>query len=310
MAFGDGSKLTDAVPLRSHDDATDYVLKLLVTKSEQSGLESLSDIEAAGHRVVRGGEKLQRLLPITPEVIEQIDDVIELAPLHNPANLKGIHPVTANLGAALPQVAVFDTAFHATMPEVAYLYALPYPLYRRHRIRRYGFHGLSHRYVAMRYRKTLGLAPNEVNVISLHLGNGCSACAIEGGESVDTSMGFTPLEGLIMGTRSGDVDPSILDFLRHKEGLDLDQIDTLLNKQSGLLGISGLTNDMRDLLAEVEYITAGTLVTMPDGETVKAKELSGANGLLFRRNSKTGTIEAIAREGAGWQGLNADLHDN
>jgi acetate kinase len=150
----------------------------------------------------------------------------------------------------VPQVAVFDTAFHSTMPESSYLYAIPYQYYRRYKIRRYGFHGTSHRYIAYRYRKLLGLEPDQVDIITLHLGNGASACAIKGGTSFMTSMGFTPLEGLVMGTRSGDIDPSLIEFLMHKEGIDVSEVDTMLNKRSGLLGLSGLTSDMRDLLEE------------------------------------------------------------
>jgi len=179
-----------------------------------------------------------------------IEDCIELAPLHNPANIQGIVAARSALGVALPQVAVFDTAFHQTLPEHAFLYALPYQLYRRHRIRRYGFHGTSHRYVAYRYRKLNGIPREATNIITLHLGNGCSIAAIKGGNSIDTSMGFTPLEGLVMGTRSGDLDASIVDLIASKEGLTSGEVETLLNKQSGLLGISGLTDDMRDLLAE------------------------------------------------------------
>jgi acetate kinase len=199
---------------------------------------------------VHGGEKFRRSLRIDGEVIGGIEDCVELAPLHNPANLKGIRVTQELLGEGVPQVAVFDTAFHSTMPESSYLYGIPYQLYRRYKIRRYGFHGTSHRYVAYRYRTLHGLARDAVSIITLHLGNGCSACAIRGGDSFDTSMGFTPLEGLLMGTRCGDLDPSILEYLSHKEGMGLSEIDTLLNKQSGLLGISGLTSDMRDLLAE------------------------------------------------------------
>jgi acetate kinase len=154
------------------------------------------------------------------------------------------------LGAGVPQVAVFDTAFHATMPEASYMYAIPYQYYRRHRIRRYGFHGSSHQYLAGRYAPLAGIAPDEVNIITLHLGNGCSACAIRGGESFTTSMGFTPLEGLVVGTRSGDVDPSLVEFLMSKEGMSVHEVDAMLNRHSGLLGLSGLTGDMRDLLAE------------------------------------------------------------
>jgi acetate kinase len=188
---------------------------------------------------------------VTDEVLEQIEDMIELAPLHNPANVRGIEAVRALLG-GVPQAAVFDTAFHHTLPDRAFLYALPYTLYRRYKIRRYGFHGTSHRYVAYRYRRLTERDKEHTNVISLHLGNGASACAIRQGQSIDTSMGFTPLEGLVMGTRAGDLDPAILDFVAHKEGLTDAAIQTLLNKQSGLLGISGITHDMRELLAEAE----------------------------------------------------------
>lgn len=244
-------RVVEDAPLRDHRAAIDRILRWVV--SEDSGIDgiaSLGDIHAVGHRVVHGGERLVRSSRIDRHVVEQIEECIELAPLHNPANLRGIRAATELLGEGVPQVAVFDTAFHSTMPETAYLYAIPYSLYRRHRIRRYGFHGTSHRYLAYRYRKMLGIEREQVNLITLHLGAGCSACAIRRGESVDTSMGFTPLEGLVMGTRSGDVDPSVLEFLSHKEGMSLGEIDTLLNKQSGLLGISGLTSDMRDLLAE------------------------------------------------------------
>ncbi|MCC7012456.1 MAG: acetate kinase [Planctomycetes bacterium] len=237
--------------LRDHRAALDYVLRWLVSKEAPiPGLDSLSDVHAIGHRIVHGGERFLHSVVIDEQVEDQIEDCIDLAPLHNPANLKGIYAARELFGPALPQVAVFDTSFHSTMPDSSYLYAVPYSFYVRHRLRRYGFHGTSHRYVAHRYRKLTEHAPETTNIISLHLGNGCSACAIRRGESFDTSMGLTPLEGLVMGTRSGDLDPSVLDFLHHKEGLSLDEIDTLLNKQSGLLGISGLTSDMRELLRE------------------------------------------------------------
>jgi acetate kinase len=237
--------------LRDHRAALDYVLRWLVSpEAGVPGISSVGDIHAVGHRTVHGGEKLTRSVVINDEVVDQIEDCIDLAPLHNPANLKGIYAARELLGHGVPQVAVFDTSFHSTMPEVSYLYAIPYPLYVRHRIRRYGFHGTSHRYMAYRYRILTGKERDDVQIISLHLGNGCSACAIHKGESVNTSMGLTPLEGLVMGTRGGNLDPSILDFLHHKEGMTFQEIDTLLNKQSGLLGLSGLTNDMRELLEE------------------------------------------------------------
>ena len=200
--------------------------------------------------MVHGGEHFSRSVLIDQQVIEGIEDCVELAPLHNPANIKGIKIVTRILGAGVPQVAVFDTAFHTTMPEQAYLYGLPYEFYRRYKIRRYGFHGTSHRFIAYQYRNMTGLNKTKTNIISLHLGNGCSACAIKAGISIDTSMGFTPLEGLLMGTRSGDVDASILEYLHLKEGMNFNDLDTMLNKRSGLLGISGLTSDMRELLEE------------------------------------------------------------
>jgi acetate kinase len=200
--------------------------------------------------VVHGGERFSNSVLITEEVLRGIEDGIDLAPLHNPENIAGITAARASLGAGVPQVAVFDTAFHQTLPAHAYLYALPYQLYRRHRIRRYGFHGTSHRYVAYRYRTLRGIPREATNVITLHLGNGCSIAAIREGDCIDTSMGLTPLEGLVMGTRSGDVDASVVDFIGAKEGLSATEVESLLNKQSGLLGISGLTDDMRELLAE------------------------------------------------------------
>jgi acetate kinase len=238
-------------PLRDHRAALDKVLRWLVSPdSNVPGLASIGDIAAVGHRVVHGGEKFTKSLAIDDAVVDQIEDCIDLAPLHNPANLKGIYAAREILGQGVPQVAVFDTSFHSTMPDTSYLYAIPYQLYVRHKVRRYGFHGTSHRYVAYRYRIITGKSYDETNIITVHLGNGCSACAIQKGNSINTSMGLTPLEGLVMGTRSGNIDPSILEFLHHKEGFSLDQLDALLNKQSGLLGISGLTNDMRDLLEE------------------------------------------------------------
>jgi acetate kinase len=240
-----------AAPVKDIRSAVEMVVRWIA--SDASGIDeikTLADITAVGHRVVHGGEHFTESAIITGEVLRAIEDCIELAPLHNPANIKGINAARETLGAGLPQVAVFDTAFHQTLPERAFLYALPYQLYRRHKIRRYGFHGTSHRYVAYRYRTLLDIPREQVNIITLHLGNGCSIAAIKGGNSIDTSMGLTPLEGLVMGTRSGDLDAAIIEFLCSKEGLTVQEVESLLNKQSGLLGISGLTNDMRELLAE------------------------------------------------------------
>ncbi len=239
-----------AEPIRTHRAAIEAILRWVTAEGTETGIGALHEIHAVGHRVVHGGERFSNSVLIDADVLAGIEEMIDLAPLHNPHNLKGILAVREILGPAMPQAAVFDTAFHHTIPDFAYTYAIPYSLYRRHRVRRYGFHGTSHRYVAWRYRKITGTTREDTRLVTLHLGNGCSACAIAGGDSVDTSMGFTPLEGLVMGTRSGDLDPAILEYIAAKEGLNFDQIDVLLNKQSGLLGISGLTDDMRELLAE------------------------------------------------------------
>ncbi len=250
LRFSSGDRtLKTAQPIRDHRAAVDAVLRWLSSEESGTDVAAVRDIDAVGHRVVHGGEEFTRSVRIDAGVLREIEETIELAPLHNPHNLKGIAAVRETLG-DVPQVAVFDTAFHHTLPAQAYLYAIPYSLYRRYRVRRYGFHGTSHRYVAYRYRRLTGRPREATNLITIHLGNGCSACAIRAGDSVDTSMGFTPLEGLVMGTRSGDLDPAILDFVASKEGLSLQEMETLLNKQSGLLGISGLTHDMRELLAE------------------------------------------------------------
>jgi acetate kinase len=214
---------------------------------EAKALGDISQIEAVGHRVVHGGERYSASVMIDEEVVEVIQQCSELAPLHNPHNLRG-YLVARKVFPQVPQVAVFDTAFHHTMPPKAYLYGLPYSYYRRYRIRRYGFHSTSHRYVAFYCRQMLGKRKDEANLITAHLGNGCSITAIEKGQSVDTSMGFTPLEGLLMGTRCGDLDPSIILYLMSKDELTIHDVSTLLNRFSGLYGISGDSNDMRELI--------------------------------------------------------------
>jgi len=236
--------------LRDTRAAVELIVRWACSEAGIAQIQSVADIHAVGHRVVHGGERFTQSVAIDDAVLRGIEDCIELAPLHNPTNIKGIVAARDVFGNGLPQVAVFDTAFHQTLPEHAYLYAIPYQLYRRYRIRRYGFHGTSHRYVAYRYRQLRGIERDQTNVITLHLGNGCSITGIRAGDSLDTSMGLTPLEGLVMGTRSGDIDPAIVDFISAKEGLATHEVETLLNKQSGLLGISGLTHDMRELLEE------------------------------------------------------------
>jgi acetate kinase len=239
-----------AVAIRNHAAAIERVVAWLTSDASGVPITQVAEISAVGHRVVHGGEHFTHSTRVDDEVWRKLEELIDLAPLHNPHNLAGVTAARAVFGPGIPQVAVFDTAFHQSLPEVAYLYAIPYQYYRRYRVRRYGFHGTSHRYVAYRYRHLTGVSREATKIITLHLGNGASACAIVGGESVDTSMGFTPLEGLVMGTRSGDLDPAILDFLSAKEGLSSQEVETILNKQSGLLGLSGLTADMRELLAE------------------------------------------------------------
>lgn len=235
--------LTQEGHVADHEEAMAMILAALV--GDQGAIKSLSDIESVGHRVVHGGEEFTGSTLIDEAVITSVEKFCDLAPLHNPHNLVGIRAAMHKLPDA-KQVACFDTAFHATIPEVAYMYALPHELYEKYRIRRYGFHGTSHRYVARRAAGLLNKGKYDVNVITVHLGNGCSMAAVSKGRSVDTSMGLTPLEGLVMGTRTGDFDPAILFYLADK-GYDVKQLNTLCNKKSGLLGISGKSNDMRNL---------------------------------------------------------------
>ena len=309
-----------AEPIRDHRAAVDAILRWLVSAAATPALTALADIHAVGHRVVHGGERFRNPVRIDAEVIAGIEDCMDLAPLHNPAHLRGIHAASELLGAGVPQVAVFDTAFHASMPEHCYLYAIPYPLYRRHRIRRYGFHGSSHQYLAGRYARLQGIGPEQVNIVTLHLGNGCSACAIRGGRSFDTSMGFTPLQGLMMGTRSGDIDPSLVDYLVHKEGMSLAEVDALLNKHSGLLGISGLTGDMRELLAEEAEHDDRRARLAIDMFCLRVKhylgaylaEMGGADAVVFSGGIGENAPEVRRRICAGleWLGLAIDEQRN
>ena len=243
---GRDKEVTEAA-MPTHKQAIQLVLDALVNPTT-GAIADLTAIDAVGHRVVHGGEKFATSTVLTDEVIAVIEECNDLAPLHNPANLIGIR-ACQELMPNVPMVAVFDTAFHQTMPEVAYMYGLPYEYYEKYSVRRYGFHGTSHSYVSKRAADILGKDYSELKTIVCHLGNGASICAVNGGKSVDTSMGLTPLEGLIMGTRSGDVDPSILDFIAQKENLTLSQVMNVLNKKSGVEGISGVSSDFRDLSA-------------------------------------------------------------
>ncbi len=242
--FEAGAHQTDKVlPIRDHDAAVRAVIEWL------GSMPVLPRPAAVGHRVVHGGDRYTGAILIDRDAIAALDALREIAPLHNPAALSGIRAARKALGDSVPMVAVFDTAFHHTIPEAAATYALSYELARKHKIRRYGFHGVAHQYDVGRYAELNGKHPAEVNAVILHLGNGCSASAIRNGQSVETSMGFTPLEGLVMGTRSGDLDPALVSYLARKEGVEAAEVEEWLNKQSGLLGISGLSNDMRELLA-------------------------------------------------------------
>ena len=246
----DGDEIRMAGEIVDHTSAIEYILAVLLSRNH-GVINDKSDIHAIGHRVVHGGETFTNSVLITGEVIKILRDNIELAPLHNPHNLRGIAACEVNLP-GIPQVAVFDTSFHQKMPKRAYLYGLPYSLYSQYKIRRYGFHGTSHRFVAARAATLLGRKPEELRIVTCHLGNGCSMAAVDRGTSVDTSMGFTPLEGLLMGTRSGDIDPSVILFVMGKEGLSLGEANTLLNKHSGLQGISGVSSDMREIITEMK----------------------------------------------------------
>ena len=245
---GDGIKIVGEI--LDHSIAIEYVLGVMLSKNH-GVIDDKEDIEAVGHRVVHGGETFTDSVLITDEVMQVLQDNIELAPLHNPPNIKGIQAVKRILP-NVPQCAVFDTAFHTKMPAKSFLYGIPYELYKKHKIRKYGFHGTSHSYVAHKAAEMLGKNFNELKIVTAHLGNGCSMSAIKDGISIDTTMGFTPLEGLLMGTRSGDLDPSLILYIMGKEGLSLNEAGTLLNKHSGLIGISGVSSDMRELIAAVK----------------------------------------------------------
>jgi acetate kinase len=283
-------------------------------------IRSPDDVHAVGHRIVHGGERFSESTTITDEVLKGIEECSDLAPLHNPENIKGILATRKLLGDSTPQVAVFDTAFHHSLPEHAYLYAIPNELYERHRIRRYGFHGTSHRYVVDQYRVLRRLTREQTNVITLHLGNGCSAAAIRNGYSVDTSMGMTPLEGLVMGTRSGDLDPAVVSLIAAKENLSLREVESLLNTKSGLLGVSGLSSDMRDLLAKVAEQGDRRSRLAVEIFCYRARKyigaylaaMDGADAVIFTGGIGENSAEIRAKICAGleWAGLVIDAEKN
>ena len=249
LTLPNGEKKVLEKDIPEHTVGVEFILQTL-TSAEYGVVKSMDEIGAVGHRMVHGGEKFSQSVLLTPEVLEAFAACNDLAPLHNPANLKGVHAISAILP-HVPQVGVFDTAFHQTMPDYAYMYAVPYELYQKYGVRRYGFHGTSHRYVSKRVCEFLGVNPEGQRIITCHIGNGGSITAIKDGKSVDTSMGLTPLEGLMMGTRSGDIDAGAVTYIMEKEGLDAAGLSNLLNKKSGVMGIFGESSDMRDLEAAV-----------------------------------------------------------
>lgn len=247
----DGTKKQIMHDILEHTEGVKFIFSLL-TDPEIGVIKSLDEIDAVGHRMVHGGEKFNKSVVINDEVLKTFKECIDLAPLHNPANLKGVEAVS-ELMPGLPQVGVFDTAFHQTMPAHSYLYAVPYDLYKQYGVRRYGFHGTSHRYVSQRVCDFLGVKYEDKKIITCHIGNGGSIAAVENGRCVDTSMGLTPLEGLMMGTRSGDIDAGAVTFLQKKLGLDADGMSDLLNKKSGILGVTGISSDMREIEDAIEH---------------------------------------------------------
>jgi len=244
-----GNKHTARIEAPDHDAGMQVILSTLADP-KLGVVKKISEIEAVGHRVVHGGEEFTASVLISGHVLDSIERFADLAPLHNPPNLTGIRAAMHSLPDAV-QAACFDTAFHTSIPKTAYIYGLPYEIYEKYRVRRYGFHGTSHRYVAARCAALMGVEPSQTNIITCHMGNGCSITAVKGGHSVDTSMGLTPLEGVVMGTRCGDIDPAILFYLADK-GYDVSQLNAMCNKKSGLLGISGISNDMRNLIEHAE----------------------------------------------------------
>lgn len=246
----DDRSVEKEIEMKNHKDAIENLIKVLTDK-EWGVIKSLSEITAVGHRVVHGGEKFFKSVVIDDEVMKTLEECVELAPLHNPPNITGIRACQQTME-GVPQVAVFDTAFHQTIPPKAYIYALPYDYYKKYKLRKYGFHGTSHKYVSERVAALLGKPYDQLKLVTCHLGNGSSVAAIDCGKTVDTSMGFTPLDGLAMGTRCGAIDPAVVTFLMNKEGISADEIDTIMNKKSGVLGISGVSSDFRDLDAAVD----------------------------------------------------------
>ncbi len=313
----DGDRIRTGVEAIDHGQAIETVIAVLMS-ANHGVISNRKEIEAVGHRVAHGGEKLTESVLVTEEVRQSIRDCIELAPLHNPHNLRGID-ACRQLLPDVPQVAVFDTAFHHTIPPAAYVYAVPYILYRRYGIRRYGFHGTSHRYVAGRTADLIGKPLTSLNLITCHLGNGCSVAAIKGGRSIDTSMGFTPLEGLVMGTRCGDIDPALILYVMSKENLRIAEATAMLNKHSGLAGISGISSDMREIENRARQGEERAKLAL-DIFTYRIKKyigaytaaMGGVDAITFTGGigSNSPTVRARSIEGLGFLGIELDSRKN
>ncbi|MCI1959601.1 MAG: acetate kinase [Clostridia bacterium] len=304
-------------PLNDHKDALKSVVNALLDP-EHGVISSISEIGAVGHRVAHGGDHFSHSVLVTPEVKEYIKKYIELAPLHNPANLEGIE-VCEKLMPGVPMVAVFDTAFHQTMPEKAYLYAIPYKYYEKYKVRKYGFHGTSHKYVSQECARMMGIPIENLKIITCHLGNGGSVTAIQGGLSIDTSMGFTPLDGIAMGTRSGSIDPAAVLYLMRKENLSVDEMDRILNKESGVYGISGVSSDFRDIeeaesegneRAAAALETFAYRVAKTIGEYVAT--MNGVDAIVFTAGlgENSGPIRQLICSYLGYLGIELDSYRN
>lgn len=312
------TKFDEDIPMPTHAEAIAAVIAKL-TDPKYGVLSSMSEIDAVGHRVVHGGETFAESTLIDEKVMAALEECIPLAPLHNPANITGINACKAVMGESVPQVAVFDTSFHQTMPKKSYVYALPYEYYQNHKVRRYGFHGISHRYVSGRLAELMGKKPEELKLISCHMGNGSSITAVMNGKSLDTSMGFTPLAGVPMGTRCGDIDTSIVEYITDKEKISVEELGVILNKKSGVLGISGVSSDFRDLESAANEGNERARLALDIFEYSVAKyigaytaAMNGADAIVF--TAGIGENSATTRKGImkylGYLGVELDEEAN
>ena len=317
IKLADSRKVQIDEPIPEHTKGVKFILQVL-TEGEYAVLNSLDELDAVGHRTVHGGEKFNKSVLLTDEVMEAFAACNDLAPLHNPANIKGINAVKELLP-EIPQVGVFDTAFHQTMPDYAYMYALPYELYKDFGVRRYGFHGTSHRYVSERVCEFLGIKAEGTKIITCHIGNGASIAAVKDGKCVDTSMGLTPLEGLVMGTRSGDIDAGAVTFIMDKLNLDTKGISDLLNKKSGLAGVSGISNDFRDIIAGINEGNERARIAK-EMYTYRIKKyigeyaaaMGGVDVILFTGGAGENQwdVRQEATEGLEFMGVKVDIEKN